>query len=497
MTARARGRLAALAALAVAVAVVAFLVLPGGGPKPQAAVDGYLAAWSRGDDAGAARVTDRPAAARAALEASRAGLDGARVTARRTSIEESGDDKATARVRVTWAVPRLGDFAYDTSVALTRRDDRWLVAFTPRAVHPRLTARTRLGTAVDGADRGDVLDRDGRALITERAVMDVALETDKAEPDSAERVAQLIDEVDGRELEKRVRAAGRGRFVPVITLRRPAFEAIEDDLRAVPGISLAPDEAPLAPSRDYGRAVLGAVGPATAEQVKKDPDLAQGAEIGQYGLEAAFEERLAGRAGGRIVIRRTGSGTEAGTLLERRARDGRPVRTTLDTDVQAAAEEALGKSERNAAVVAVQPSTGDVLAVANRPAGSSLNRAFTGLYPPGSTFKVVTTAALLRAALGVDETVPCPRTKEVDGRSFRNFEGGAAGAVPFRTDFAQSCNTAFISLADRLSRSALTDTARDFGLGEQLELGVPVADGKVPEGDSETARAAMMIGQDK
>ena len=63
------------------------------------------------------------------------------------------------------------------------------------------------------------------------------------------------------------------------------------------------------------------------------------------------------------------------------------------------------------------------------------------------------------------ETVPCPPTTTVNGRSFRNFEGSAAGDVPFRVDFAQSCNTAFISLADRLERSALTVTARDFGVG--------------------------------
>ena len=93
MTPRARGRLAALAALAVAVAVVAFLVLQGGGPKPEAAVDRYLAAWSRGDDAGAGARHHAPAPARAALEASRAGLDGARVTARRTSVKE----RATTR----------------------------------------------------------------------------------------------------------------------------------------------------------------------------------------------------------------------------------------------------------------------------------------------------------------------------------------------------------------------------------------------------------------
>ena len=494
-------RAAAVAALLAAVAAVAggiaFIVLARG-PEPEPAIDRYLAAWSRGDDAGAARATDRPPAARAALEASRAGLDGAKVGARRTSLTRDGD-RATVGVRVAWEVPGFGDFAYDATVALVRRDDRWFVAFTPTAIHPRLTRGTRLGTAVDRPDRGDLLDRDGRALITERPVVDVALQTDRVRDPrrSAERVAALIEDVDAGKLAARVRDAGKGRFVPVITLRKPAYDEIEARLRDVPGISLAPSEAPLAPSRDFGRAVLGAVGPATAEQLEKRPELAPGERIGQYGLEAAFERRLAGRSGGRIVIRRSESGTERRTLVERKARDGRSVRTTLALDVQEAAEAALGDGGRNAALVAVQPSTGDVLAVANRPANSSLNRAFTGLYPPGSTFKVVTTTALLRAGLDPGETVACPKTTVVDGRSFRNFEGGAAGDVPFRTDFAQSCNTAFVSLADRLRPDALTRTARDFGLGERLVLGLPAAEADVPAAEGATGRAAMMIGQDR
>ena len=98
--------------------------------------------------------------------------------------------------------------------------------------------------------------------------------------------------------------------------------------------------------------------------------------------------------------------------------------------------------------MAVQPSTGDVLAAANRPA-DDFDRALQGRYPPGSTFKVVSTAALLRDGLDPGTVVDCPPTLAIEGKSFRNFEGGAAGAVPFSTDFAESCNTAFVSLADR------------------------------------------------
>ena len=108
--------------------------------------------------------------------------------------------------------------------------------------------------------------------------------------------------------------------------------------------------------------------------------------------EAAGRHR---RAQGR---RSATGGVPIDTLLRRHGKRGRAAcSTTIDRDVQQAAEEALGNAKRNAALVAIQPSTGDVLAVANRPVDYALDRALKGRYPPGSTFKVVTTAALLRA----------------------------------------------------------------------------------------------------
>ena len=89
----------------------------------------------------------------------------------------------------------------------------------------------------------------------------------------------------------------------------------------------------------------------------------------------------------------------------------------------------------------------------------------------------------------------CPPTIEAGGRQFKNFEGGAAGAVPFSRDFAVSCNTAFVSLAPRLAPDALSRTARDYGLGRKLDLAVPAAGGQVPPGEDAVERAAAMIGQ--
>jgi cell division protein FtsI/penicillin-binding protein 2 len=221
-----------------------------------------------------------------------------------------------------------------------------------------------------------------------------------------------------------------------------------------------------------------------------------GDEIGQSGLQARYDEQLGGKTGTAIVVRSAG-GTPVETLFEVRGENGKPLRTTLDIDVQRAAEAALGDRDDEAALVAVEPSSGDILAVANRPTDDGYDRALEGRYPPGSTFKVITTAALLRYGLDPDDTVDCPKTVNVGGREFKNFEGNAAGPVPFAIDFAQSCNTAFVSLTDRLEPDALTETAVDFGLGEDLTLGMPVADSQVPEGADLVERAASMIGQGK
>ncbi len=196
------------------------------------------------------------------------------------------------------------------------------------------------------------------------------------------------------------------------------------------------------------------------------------------------------------MIRHRATGAFERTLASRGRRRPRALRTRLDLDVQAAAETALA-DDGEAALVAVQPSTGDVLAVANRPEASTYDRALLGRYPPGSTFKVVSTEALLRAGLTPDETVDCPATLAVDGKPFRNFEGSARGPVPFREDFAQSCNTAFVALAGRLGRTDLTTAARAFGLGERLRPGAPAVAADVPPPRDDVGKAAMLIGQDR
>jgi cell division protein FtsI/penicillin-binding protein 2 len=312
---------------------------------------------------------------------------------------------------------------------------------------------------------------------------------------TARGLAEVLD-VDARPILRQLRGGGPQQFVEAIVLRRQDYAAVEGALSSVPDTTTLDGTAPLAPTRAFARALLGTVAPATAEQLERlGAAYASGDQVGQWGLQSRFERRLAGTPSRRVVLR-SAEGVAVETLFEREGRPGRRLRTTLDTRVQAAAEAALGARTDEAALVAVHPDSGDVLAVANRPTESSFDRAVEGRYPPGSTFKVVSTAALLRAGLDTNETVDCPRTLSVEGKLFRNFEGGAAGPVPFSQDFAQSCNTAFVSLAGRLSPDALTRAGRDYGLGPRLSslpLEAPAA--QIPPGRTAVERAAAMIGQ--
>ncbi|MFH9732907.1 penicillin-binding transpeptidase domain-containing protein [Streptomyces sp. NPDC017260] len=178
------------------------------------------------------------------------------------------------------------------------------------------------------------------------------------------------------------------------------------------------------------------------------------------------------------------------------AKDGKPVRTTLDATWQSAAEQALAEADgKNAALVALRIDNGEVLALANSPS-SGFNRAASGTYAPGSTWKIVTsTALLLKDAVAPDEVVDCPKYLTV-GKEFHNVETSEYPGATFRKDFTESCNTAFISLRGKLDDGELGEVARTyFGVGQEWHIGIPTYDGSVPVPKDETEKAASMIGQ--
>ncbi|WP_314174639.1 penicillin-binding transpeptidase domain-containing protein [Streptomyces winkii] len=188
-------------------------------------------------------------------------------------------------------------------------------------------------------------------------------------------------------------------------------------------------------------------------------------------------------------------GQDTGTTL-RTLSKGKPgtLKTTLDKDMQVAAEQSV-KGKPKASAVAVQPSTGEVRAVANSPA-DGYNNAFRGSLAPGSTMKVISSAMLLDKGLASpDKPHPCPKYVEYGGWKFHNDDKFEIKNGTFAQSFARSCNTAFISQAKELKDDDLSKEARDvFGIGANWQVGTGTFDGSVPV-QSDAQMASSLIGQ--
>ncbi len=343
--------MAALAVVVALFATAAWLLLAGDdGPSAGDAAKAYAAAWSAGRDAEAARLTDRPRAAAEALAASRRGLDGAKVTATAGAAEEDGDT-ATARVDVSWEVPRVGRFAYGTRLRLARAGERWVVRWSPAAVHPRLNGETRLGTAVDARPRGRILARDGRAIVRPRHVVDVAVQVEprRATPAPPPRGWRRST---GSTSTRRISRAGsatrrRGRFLPADHAAQGGLRADRGRAARGPGRLGQPADCAARADQDVRRARCSAPSVPSPPSSCEDPGRsAPGDEIGQSGLQAAYERRLASTPSSRVVIRDLATSAEETTLLKRPGRRGRALRTTLDLEVQARGRDGARRARR-------------------------------------------------------------------------------------------------------------------------------------------------------
>ncbi|MEE1816539.1 penicillin-binding transpeptidase domain-containing protein [Streptomyces sp. SP18ES09] len=182
-------------------------------------------------------------------------------------------------------------------------------------------------------------------------------------------------------------------------------------------------------------------------------------------------------------------------------RKGKPgtLRTTIDAGVQAAAEKAV-KGFGQAAVAAVEPSTGAIRAVANNPA-TEFNTALQGQQAPGSTMKIVTAAMMMEHGVaGPGDKVECPSEVLSRGRTFHNLNDFSISGATLTDAFSRSCNTAFIKAIGPLADQKIADTAlgatarRWFGIGQEWNIGVGAWDGSVPE-SAGNETSASYIGQ--
>ncbi|MET9363677.1 penicillin-binding transpeptidase domain-containing protein [Streptomyces sp. NPDC006632] len=223
------------------------------------------------------------------------------------------------------------------------------------------------------------------------------------------------------------------------------------------------------------------------------------------GLREKYGAKVNGTPGIELQIQgdTTGTGTPARTLITLQKGSPGKLRTTLDADVQAAAESAV-KRFGESSVVAVKPSTGEIRAIADNRA-DKFPASLQAAVAPGSTMKIITATMIMNNGLGgANEKVECPSTVPWKGYTFHNLDDFSLTNATLTRAFAKSCNTAFIKpvkpLDDKgIADTALGQTARDyFGLGQNNWKigGLTSFDGSVPE-SSGVETAASYIGQGK
>ena len=413
------------------------------------------------------------------------------------------DGQRTATLEWTWTLPEeAGTWEYTTEATLRRGDDGWSAELDPEVFAPDLEPREHLDLQTLEPQLGTVTDRDGQELYGPHPVKVLGLDKTQIDEDEQEDAARELAGLLGTDADRYAQTVadhGPEAFVPALTIRvDDEGEYPLDEAAEVTGFHAADQTRPLAVERDYAPGVLGSLREADAEDVEdSEGEIEPGDLVATGGVVAAEREALLGTSGVDVIAVDPDDDSDR-SLHRVGPSDGTDVRTTIDDDLQRLATEAIADEDSPAAVIALQPSSGDVLAAALGPTGQSYPVGLVGQYSPGSTFKTVTALSLLRAGVTPDTTLECPETATIDGRSFKNADSmspGLFGSMPLRDVIAHSCNTALLLQHDTVDQQELAEAATTLGIGQEAPRGLDAFMGSVDPEDEGVEHAAAMMGQ--
>ena len=417
----------------------------------------------------------------------------------------------TAHGELTWRwdLPATQeDWTYSTGVDFQRSNGTWKATWEPALVAPELTEDEVLRIQTVQPERGKILGAGDEQLAMEQTIHRVGLDLREVPREkragSATALAKAVG-IDPEPYRESVRQADDNAWVEAIALREEDFRALNaQSMKRIPGLLVTKDARVLGRTKGFAAETLGSVGEATAEEIEKSGGkLTRGAQIGRGGLQEAHEATLQGKPGvvvDRIGVHADGSlkTEQAHQLMAQGPVPGEDLHTTLNSDLQEAAQRALKGIKSPSSVVAIRPSDGAVLAVANGAGSKGYPTATLGQYAPGSTFKVATALAMMRGGDTPDTSVDCPHTYSAEGMNVANFSGYPRefeGSVALRQTIAHSCNTAFAAQHERVSQQALADAGNSLGVGVEMDAGIPVFSGSIPTEEPAAEHVAAMFGQ--
>lgn len=446
------------------------------GPAP--AAEQFFADLSKGDTAAAAQLSDRPADAQSALNEAWAGLQATHLD---TQILGSRftEDTGSVNYRFTWQLPKKRSWTYDGLLNMIRDEGTWRVRWTAGGLHPKLGEHQTFALRADPPHRASVNEMGGSNVLVPGNLYRYQLDASQAGGELmktsrivADALHPFDDTLDPQRLAEQ--ASSSSAPLELITLRPSDHDKVGPVLDGLPGVVVTP-QADLLPTDDtFAPAIIG--------QVK-----------------TAVIDELDGESGWRVVSVNQ-NGADVDILNEVPAQPAPSISITLDRSVQNAAQHAVDTQGRKAMLVVIKPSTGDILAVAqNAAADADGPAATTGLYPPGSTFKIVTAGAAIDRDMATPNTLlGCPGEIDIGERTIPNYNKFDLGTVPMSKAFANSCNTTFAELASRMPPTALTVAASQYGIGPDYSVdGITTVTGSVPPTVNLAERTEDGFGQGK
>jgi len=370
------------------------------------------------------------------------------------------------------------------------------------ARYATLSDSNRISTRLIAPPRGRILDRTGAVLGGNQMNWRALLTSGQSGNPGAtlDAFAQLVPltNPERARIERELRT--RRRFVPV-TLREfltwEEMALIEVNAPDLPGVIVDPGTARIYPQGPALAHVVGYVAPPAEDDVAEDPELAlPGLRIGRAGMEKAHDALLRGEPGAvQSEVNAVGR-----VIRELDRKDGAPgpdIGLTIDAGLQDSVLQRLGEESASAVVLDVR--NGEVLAMTTNPSfdptlfnsGVSqaqwvewtrnrrtplINKATAGLYPPGSTFKMVVAMAGLEAnVIGPKDRITCPGFFDIGDTRFHCWSKHGHGALDMRGGLKNSCDVFFYELARRTGIDRVAAMANRFGIGVDLEIELPDA----------------------
>ena len=483
---------------------------PGPRGSPRATADAFASAWTAGDTKALYLLLDPTSQRANPFPDFVARYDSFESETTQTELQahtaSARDGSANLAVRLTTAY--FGDYEYTTTLTLTRGPSAWLVAWDPSAIHPEMTSGRTFKSDVQRPTRGTILDRNAVPLAVTRDVRIMGLNRGIVTDRTALTAALTRFGFNKGEVDAAFSApGGLSQKIAIGLVGDDKKEAAAALLGAVPGVLLYFESQRVHPLGPAAAHVVGYTRELTAEELtkRKGQGYRVGDRIGAVGIEASQESVLAGKLGGELRLVESDGVTSVKTLFSREYVAGKDIATTLDTDTLKASYARLGT--RAGAAVTIDPRTNAILAlnsspsydpdaferndkarlleITRAPGAPQTNRATTGLYSAGSTFKIITGAAgLVYGGFKPTDRLECGSIWRGIDPPRKNWEGGQ-GLLTIAEGLMRSCNPVFYEIAFTLYNTAdgaLSKMARAFGLGAPTGIvGIGEEDGLVPD----------------